>query len=70
MGSRSERRAECLLLTPRQVVEILGPGVVGKHRVYSWIRSGRLPSVRDGGRILISREAVVRLAQNIAAGRW
>jgi excisionase family DNA binding protein len=70
MGNLSERRADGLLLTPRQVLEILGPGVVGKNRLYGWLRSGRLPAIRDGRKLLVARKAVDRLVAEIADGHW
>lgn len=59
-----------LLLTPAQAREVLGPAVVSRNRLYSWLRAGLVPSVRDGGRLFLSRAAVERLAEEIAQGRW
>jgi excisionase family DNA binding protein len=63
-------RVEGLLLTPDEVLNLLGRGVVGRNRLYNWLRSGRLPSVKDGSRLFIARAAVERLAADIASGRW
>lgn len=52
----SERRT----LTVAEVAETLG---VSTDTVYSEIRTGRIPAVRFGRRLLVARETIDRLLQ-------
>ncbi len=59
-----------LLLTPSDVLRLLGRGKVGRNRLYGWLKAGRLPAVRCGGRYFIARAALERLVEQIARGEW
>ena len=56
-----------MLLTPRQLAEVIGEHV---NSVRRGIAEGRIPAFKVNGRIYISREAAFQKLPTLGAGDW
>lgn len=56
----TENRSDFLVLTPVETARLLR---IGRGTVYEQIRTGAIPSIRMGRRILIPRAALMRMLE-------